>query len=78
MPRSNLEARVKNLEGKIAHLENELRSSETRSTKDWRRTIGAFTDDEGLRDLLNESMELRNKDRKESLVKKPRRRKATR
>jgi hypothetical protein len=78
MARSNLESRVKTLEGKIAQLENELRLSETRLTKDWRRTIGAFTDDEGLLELLNEAMELRDQDRKRANHKRSPRRKATR
>ena len=27
----------------------------TRKTKDWRQTIGAFTDDEGMKEILREA-----------------------
>ena len=33
---------------------------------DWRRTVGAFTDDEGLKEILQEAMHLRDLDRKKT------------
>ena len=33
---------------------------------DWRRTVGAFTDDEGLKEVLQEAMRLRDLDRKKA------------
>jgi len=38
----------------------------TRKTKDWHRTIGAFTDDEGLKQILREAIRLRELDRKKA------------
>jgi len=34
--------------------------------KDWRRTIGAFTDDEGMKRILRDALRLREADRKKA------------
>jgi len=60
-----LEERVERLESQVAQLQGELRSVRTRE-KDWRRTIGAFTDDVGMQDILREAMRLREADRREA------------
>jgi len=61
-----LERRVKALESQVAELHNELRSVRNAKEKDWRRTVGAFTDDEGLREILQEAMRLREADRRKT------------
>ncbi len=38
----------------------------TRKIKDWRRTIGAFTDDEGMKEILREAIRFRELDRKKA------------
>jgi osmotically-inducible protein OsmY len=65
MTRLNLDKRVALLESQMAQLQNELRSTGVRK-KDWRRTIGAFTDDEGMQEILREAMRLREADRRKS------------
>ena len=66
MPSLTLERRVKALELQVARLEDELKSVHGWKTKDWRRTIGAFTDDEGMKEILREAMRLRELDRKKA------------
>ena len=61
-----LERRVKALESRVAQLQDELRSVHRVKKKDWRRTIGAFTDDEGLKEILQEALRLREADRKKA------------
>ena len=65
MPRLTLDKRVKLLESQVAQLQDKLRSTESRK-KDWRRTIGAFTDDEGMQEILREAMRLREADRRKA------------
>jgi predicted nucleic acid-binding Zn-ribbon protein len=59
-----LERRVKALESRVVQLQDELRSVRRLKGKDWRRTIGAYTDDEGMKEVLREAMRLRDADRK--------------
>ena len=66
MPSLTLERRVKALELQVARLEDELKSVHGGKNKDWRRTIGAFSDDEGMKELLREAVGLRELDRKKS------------
>ncbi len=66
MPSLTLERRVKALELQVARLQDELKSVHGEKTKDWRRTIGAFTDDEGMKEILREAIRLRNLDRKKA------------
>jgi hypothetical protein len=62
----NLKTRVEILESELARLKGELQTSQRGRAKDWRRTIGAFTDDEGMKDLLKDAMRLREADRKKA------------
>ena len=64
MTRATLERRVKSLEVQVAQLQGELRSACDGKTKDWRRTVGVFTDDEDMKKILQESMHIREMDRK--------------
>ena len=66
MPSLTLERRVKALELQVAQLQDEVRSAHGAKTKDWRRTIGAITDDEGMKEILREAMRLRELDRKKT------------
>ncbi len=62
MIRPNLEKRVESLEAQVA----ELRAARANAPKDWRRTIGVFTDDPGMQEILKEAMRLRESDRKKA------------
>jgi hypothetical protein len=44
----------------------ELRCATESRGKDWRRTIGAFTDDEGVKGILQEAMRLQEIDRQKA------------
>jgi predicted nucleic acid-binding Zn-ribbon protein len=57
-----IEQRLAHLESQVAELQGELRAAR-HSPKDWRRTIGAFTDDPALQEILAEAMKLREADR---------------
>jgi hypothetical protein len=48
----------------------ELQLIKEERAKDWRRTIGAFTDNEGVKDLLHDAMRLREEDRRKTRSKK--------
>jgi hypothetical protein len=67
------------LEDRVAQLERQVADLQAASSrvlprkKDWRRTIGMFTGDEGMRELFAEAMKVREADRA-----KARRREATR
>ena len=58
----SLQERVKILESQVDKLQSQLRT--VRKSKDWRRTIGAFTDDEGMQQILKDAMRLREADRR--------------
>jgi hypothetical protein len=64
-----LEQRLASLESEVAALRAELLASK-RPAKDWRRTIGAFTDDEGMKEIMKMAMQLREEDRKRTRPKK--------
>jgi len=66
MTLDGLERRVKALESRVARLQDDMRSARGVKEKDWRRTIGAFTDDEGLKEVLREALRLREADRKKA------------
>jgi hypothetical protein len=57
---SQLEERVKSLEKRVAELE---KITVNGRQKDWRRTVGMFTDDKGMQDLFKEAMKIRERDR---------------
>jgi hypothetical protein len=58
---SQLEERVSALEKRVAALE---KMSTNGRQKDWRRTVGMFTGDQGMQELFKEAMKLREADRK--------------
>ena len=62
MTRLTIEQRVASLESHVAELQAALQKK--RPAKDWRRTIGAFTDDEGMQAIMQEALRLREADRK--------------
>jgi predicted nucleic acid-binding Zn-ribbon protein len=66
MTLAGLERRLKALESHVAQLQDEVRSARSGREKDWRRTIGAFTDDEGMKEILREALRLREADRKKA------------
>ena len=70
---ANLEKRVAALEEQVA----ELRTAQAngRRIKDWRRTIGAFTEDAGMQQILQDAMRLREADRAKLRGRKPAKRK---
>jgi hypothetical protein len=55
------------LEQRVAALEQELADLKSRRgqrrEKDWRRTIGMFSDDPGMKEVFAEAMKLREADR---------------
>jgi len=73
MPESSLEERVQRLESSVQQLQAAI--GNRTSGKDWRRTIGAFTDDAGMQEIFKEAMRMREQDRKRTRVKKPSKRK---
>jgi hypothetical protein len=64
----SVEERLERLEAGLVRLQEEVRSVR-RAPKDWRRTIGAFTDDAAMLDILREAMRLREQDRKKTRAK---------
>lgn len=65
MTGSSVESRLENLESQVSQLQEELRSIRG-AKKDWRRTIGAFTDDAGMQNLLKDAMCIREADRQQA------------
>ena len=61
MSKLSLEERVAALEQRIAEFDASFATGSRR--KDWRRTIGAFTDDPEMQRLFKEAMRLREADR---------------
>ena len=61
MPPRSLEDRVAVLEQEVS----ELKARQGNGTeKDWRRTIGRFTDNPGMKELFAEALKLREADRR--------------
>ena len=58
------------IEQRVAALEHELSELKARrgngQAKDWRRTVGVFTDNPGMKELFAEAMKLREADRRKS------------
>lgn len=58
---------MKTLEQRVAVLELELSELKAQRgnghVKDWRRTVGMFTDNPGMKELFGEAMKLREADR---------------
>jgi hypothetical protein len=74
----SLEKRVAQLELQVAKLQSELTTSPPRNGKDWRRTIGMFTDDPGMKDIFEEARKIREADRRKTRAPTAKRRKPTR
>jgi hypothetical protein len=66
-----LERRLKSLEAQVAQLQDQLRALHAPNQKDWRRTVGAFTDDDGMKETLRDATRLREADRRKARAKKP-------
>lgn len=78
MASGSLEKRVAQLELRVAKLQSELTTSPPRNGKDWRRTIGMFTDDPGMKDIFEEARKIREADRRKTRAPTAKRRKPTR
>ena len=74
----SLKDRVESLEAQVAALRNAIYAREDRHSKNWQKTIGAFTDDEGMQQVLRDAMQLREADRKKARTTASRRHKARR
>jgi hypothetical protein len=70
MASQSLEQRVAELESQVNQLRDEVRRSKLSTGKDWRRTIGAFTDNEGMQEILQEAMRIREAGRQKARSKK--------
>jgi len=61
---------MKTLEQRVAILEQELSELKAQRgnghVKDWRRTVGMFTDNPGMKELFAEAMKLREADRRKA------------
>lgn len=78
MASGSLEKRVAQLELQVAKLQSELTTSPPRNGKDWRRTIGMFTDDPGMKDIFEEARKIREADRRKTRAPTAKRRTPTR
>jgi hypothetical protein len=58
--------RVERLEAEVANLRELLLAATSDAGKRWQRTIGAFTDDPGMQQILKDAMKLREADRKKT------------
>jgi hypothetical protein len=58
------------IERRVAVLERELSELKAREgighVKDWRRTVGMFTDNPGMKELFGEALKLREADRRKA------------
>ncbi len=78
MASGSLEKRVAKLELQVAKLQGELSTSPPKNGKDWRRTIGMFTDDPGMQEIFEEARKIREADRRKTRAPTAKRRKPTR
>lgn len=65
MVQSALESRLARLETQVQELQSQLQAVKS-GGKDWRRTIGMFTDDEGMKSVFQAALKLRQADRKKT------------
>jgi hypothetical protein len=63
LPLLSLEQRVAALEQELVELKAQRANGPAR---DWRRTIGRFTDNPGMKELFAETMKLREADRRKA------------
>ena len=75
MASGSLEKRVAQLELQVAKLQSELSTSPPKPGKDWRRTIGMFTDDPGMTEIFEETRKIREADRRKTRPSATKRRK---
>jgi hypothetical protein len=75
MPPLSLEQRVAALEQAFAELKLK-RGKGKGHEKDWRRTVGMFTDNPGMKELFAKAMKLREADRHKALRRQPKKRPA--
>jgi hypothetical protein len=69
MAQKSIEKRIATLESQMEEIRDQLAGGN--GTRDWRRSIGAFTDDDDMLQLLRDAMKLREADRKAATKKKP-------
>ena len=69
----SLEQRVAALEEELAGLKSRRRNGRA---KDWRRTIGIFTDNPGMKELFAEAIKLREADRNKARRRRQKKRSA--
>jgi CHASE3 domain sensor protein len=74
----SLKDRVESLEIEVAALRDAIHVRENGDSKNWQRTIGAFTGDDGMQQILRDAMQLREAERKKARTTGGRRRKARR
>jgi hypothetical protein len=74
MPQLKLVERVTALEKQVAQLQSTV--EHLVQPKDWRRTIGAFTDDEVMKQVFAEAMKIREADRKQARLRYAKERRA--
>ena len=65
MPQATLEERVARLEKRLDDLVQERSSADQLPRKDWRRTVGMFKGDPIMKEILDEALQLREKERRE-------------
>ena len=73
-----LRDRVESLEIEVAALRDAIHARGDRNSMNWQKTIGAFTDDDGMQQILRDAIQLREADRKKARMTAARRRKARR
>jgi hypothetical protein len=71
-----IEQRVAALEQELSDLKEERSNGRVKRVKDWRRTIGQFTDKPEMKELFAEAMKLRDADRRKAHGGQPRKRPA--
>jgi hypothetical protein len=69
MAQKSIEKRIATLESQMEEIRDQLAGGN--GTRDWRRSIEAFTDDDDMLQLLRDAMKLRDADRKAATKKKP-------
>lgn len=73
MSKPTLEERVASLEKQVAQLRA---NGVPARQKDWRRTIGMFTGDEGMKEVFREALKIREADRARARRRYPKPRRA--
>jgi hypothetical protein len=61
MRQATVEKRLSNLETRVSELDRIVK--EPAQAKDWRRSIGAFTDDPSMQAVFNDAQRIRTADR---------------